>query len=864
MAGAFVCASLLFTACSNAADGGIPAQAVSGGGTGEPGGAGDSGGNGGGGSGDGNGGGNASFVPPAIEMKTGPEINALLNELDFTHCVSVEPSKTLPKYSLLQGAKILSKNMTQEDCLSAYATGQIPGACIAWKDGTVIYYYAYGYTDRGNKIPLNADSSKMFQSGTQNIPLSQIDISGFDTKHVENANFMFERMGGLTSLDLTGFDASSLTSAWCMFSACNHLKRIYVSAGTDWRASGKITNSKDMFAGCWALTGGKGSGVYSSEASFLLDYAHIDGGEEDRGYFTDAKQKPVLQRIEVDASADSVKKEYFTGDAADASNVKVTAYYLDSDGAETSEVVSSGFTAELDSSTAGQKDVTVTYRKDGVAKTATYTVNVTLGCVVTVKHMFENLADSNYATLEETSAGVAAGTTYTPAAIAYDSDIFTLETSLSPVTINENKTIEVKYKRSLCAIAFTAVSKDGTNLQFDSSFKSQIEAIPGVSKVTVQTLSDAASPKLSITAKSGTNLAKLNDANFVKVKGYRRDASAAIQTTYSESSNKDANGYAKVMKPSLNGMEWKITWRLPTINMETGNSFYAILWELGANNDVSFFVPSKTPPQKNVAAADKRQISLNYSSDGSQQMEVLAYAWRFYNKSNGMYYIYYYAECGNDAEGYPKIPISNVAAMFNQCSSLQYIDLSGFDIKGPTSMESMFRDCKRLTQVKFGKVDTSKVETMKEMFCNCENLEKFEYPNFVTAACKNLSLMFYNCSSPKNIVIDMSNWNTSSVTTMSNMFAKSYAGTLDISSFDMGNITDVSGMFGQCPRLTTIYVAPGTDWSAKSWKSDGMFDYCLNLSGKPSGRKYSDGTGVTTDVDKSYAKVTGGYFTAKN
>lgn len=830
MSSALLCATLFFS-CANAAGGG-----GSSGGTGD--------------------GGNAPFVPPAIEMKTGPEIQTELQKIGFSTATQFISSKTAPDLSILSDSSkvvLLSKGYSLDEYVQKFWNGEKPSACIAWNINNVIFYYAYGYTDKGNKIPLNADSSNMFYEGKENKALTQIDLGCFDTGKVTNMSGMFRELTKIETLDLTGFNVKNVTDTSYMFYKCSLIKYIYVKSGTDWSADASVTNSECMFGFSMYLHGGTGK-------EMKIEGAHSTAYGDPK--FTDVNKKPVLDRIEVNAT--NAKKTYFTGETADSSGLVVTAYYKDGAGKENNETVASGYEASLDSSAAGEKNVTVSFTKDGVTKTATYTVTVSAGYVVTVKHMFENLSDSNYTLMQEEKKGFASGASYTPAAIAYDSDIFTLEESLSPVVVNENKTIEVKYKRSLCGISFTAVTRDGTNLQFDSSYKSQIEAIPGVSNVTVQTLSAATSPELRITAKTGTNLAKLTDANFVKVKGYRRDTSAAIQTSYSESANKDANGYAKVMKPSLNGMEWKITWRLPTINMKTGNSFYADLWDLGAKKDAVRFLPSKTPPAASIAAADKRQISLNYSSDGSQQMEVLAYAWRFYNKSNGMYYIYYYAECGNDAEGYPKIPISNVANMFNQCSSLQYIDLSGFDIKGPTSMESMFRDCKRLTQVKFGKVDTSKVETMKEMFCNCENLEKFECPNFVTSACKNLSLMFYNCSSPKNIVIDMSNWNTSNVTTMSNMFAKSYAKTLDISKFDMGKITDVLGMFGQCPQLQTIYVAPGTDWSKKSWQSTDMFNYCLNLSGKPNGRKYSDGSGVTTDVDKSYAKVTGGFFTAKN
>ena len=87
---------------------------------------------------------------------------------------------------------------------------------------------------------------------------------------------------------------------------------------------------------------------------------------------------------------------------------------------------------------------------------------------------------------------------------------------------------------------------------------------------------------------------------------------------------------------------------------------------------------------------------------------------------------------------------------------------------------------------------------------------------------------------------------------------------MDLSKFDNRIVTNMSNMFNYCSKLTTIYVAPSSDWASSEvlTSSSNMFNDCKKLIG---------GAGTVYDsqkIDKTYARVDGGtdspgYFTVK-
>ena len=114
--------------------------------------------------------------------------------------------------------------------------------------------------------------------------LTSLDLSGFNTANVTHMDAMFYYCSGLSSLDLSGFNTANVTDMSFMFYDCSNLSTIYT--GNDWNTD-RVTSSDHMFTGCTSLIGGMGTTYDKNHVD--AEYAHIDGGPENPGYFTAAQ-----------------------------------------------------------------------------------------------------------------------------------------------------------------------------------------------------------------------------------------------------------------------------------------------------------------------------------------------------------------------------------------------------------------------------------------------------------------------------------------------------------------------------------------------------------------------------------------------
>ena len=111
--------------------------------------------------------------------------------------------------------------------------------------------------------------------------LTSLDVTGFKTDKVTDMSNMFRDCSSLTSLDVTGFRTDNVKDMYCMFQDSSGLKTIY--AGEGW-STAEVTAGKDMFKGCTSLVGGTGTRYDESHTGY--NYARIDGGASNPGYFT--------------------------------------------------------------------------------------------------------------------------------------------------------------------------------------------------------------------------------------------------------------------------------------------------------------------------------------------------------------------------------------------------------------------------------------------------------------------------------------------------------------------------------------------------------------------------------------------------
>ncbi len=150
--------------------------------------------------------------------------------------------------------------------------------------------------------------------------------------------------------------------------------------------------------------------------------------------------------------------------------------------------------------------------------------------------------------------------------------------------------------------------------------------------------------------------------------------------------------------------------------------------------------------------------------------------------------------------------VTNMGSMFNRCSSLTQLDVSGFDTRNVTYMACMFSCCFDLTQLDVSGFDTGNVTNMAYMFGYCSDLTQLDVSGFDTGNVTDMGGMFSGCSSLTQL--DVSGFDTGSVTRMGWMFSYCSSLTqLDVSGFDTKNVEHFLGVFDNCPAVTKADVA---------------------------------------------------------
>ena len=186
-------------------------------------------------------------------------------------------------------------------------------------------------------------------------------------------------------------------------------------------------------------------------------------------------------------------------------------------------------------------------------------------------------------------------------------------------------------------------------------------------------------------------------------------------------------------------------------------------------------------------------------------------------------------------------PIVSMSRMFAN-SNATLVDLSSFNTSNVTNMSGMFYNTKIVTKLyddglsfnenKFNLVninnspnnykimplstlpitngildlsnfDTSSVTDMSGMFSDIR-VVNLDLSSFNTGNVTNMSSMFYNS---KVTSLDLSSFDTKNVTNMSSMFSWSDATSIDLSNFDTSNVTSVDSMFCGAACVDTIDIS---------------------------------------------------------
>ena len=214
-----------------------------------------------------------------------------------------------------------------------------------------------------------------------------------------------------------------------------------------------------------------------------------------------------------------------------------------------------------------------------------------------------------------------------------------------------------------------------------------------------------------------------------------------------------------------------------------------------------------------------------------------------------------------DLSGFNTSKVTNMTSMFNSCAVLENLDLSNFNTSNVTNMQYMFYGMSKLKSINLSSFDTSNVITMSNMFNGNGALPSLDLSSFDTSKVTNMSCMFRHLSKVETVILSES-FITSKVTTMSFMFQNNKnLIELDLSNFNTSEVTDMTNMLSGCTKLKTIY-ASDNFITTKVTSSVSMFINSPNIVGG-AGTKYN-----SSYLDKTYARIdegetNPGYFTKK-
>lgn len=176
--------------------------------------------------------------------------------------------------------------------------------------------------------------------------------------------------------------------------------------------------------------------------------------------------------------------------------------------------------------------------------------------------------------------------------------------------------------------------------------------------------------------------------------------------------------------------------------------------------------------------------------------------------------------------------VTTMKSMFQSCERLTSLNLSGWDTRNVETLDIFARGCKSLMSLDLSHFNTSKVTSMKEAF-SWSRYETLDLSGWDTGNVTTMWCMFIGCNwlksinfggwdtrkvtdfdcfiaasgdhTPELVSVDMSSFNTPSVTNFNYMFgARTTLEEIHFGVLDFASATDVSNMFHACRALTTF------------------------------------------------------------
>ena len=166
-----------------------------------------------------------------------------------------------------------------------------------------------------------------------------------------------------------------------------------------------------------------------------------------------------------------------------------------------------------------------------------------------------------------------------------------------------------------------------------------------------------------------------------------------------------------------------------------------------------------------------------------------------------------------DLSGY-SLGVSNIAPVFEGCSSLTSLDLSPLDVSKVTNASYMFKDCSSLTAIDLSLFEGIKLTQARSMFEGCSSLTSLDLSPLKKSQPADSRSMFKDCSSLASLDVSPLD-----VSHLHYAPARMFQGCSSLTSLDLSSF-DLSGSCG----------AAAAQWSAFTKVLTAMFKDCSSLT----------------------------------
>jgi len=660
--------------------------------------------------------------------------------------------------------------------------------------------------------------------------LTSLDVSGFNTANVTDMGAMFSRCSSLTSLDLSGFNTANVTDMRSMFYGCSGLTSLDLSGfNTD-----NVTNMGAMFMGCSGLTSLDVSGFNTANVTGMSQMFLGCSGltSLDVSGFNTANVTAMSWMFSGCSGLTSLDVSGFN-----TANVTDMGYMfrgcsgltsLDLSGFNTANVTDmgamfqgcSGLTS-LDVSGFNTANVT---NMRGVFYGCSGLTTIYVG----EEWSTEKVTDSSYMFSGCTALVGGMGT-------VYDADhVDAAYAHIDGGTANPGYLTSVdapsSYTVTLKAVGNGTVKT--ADITVANGGEQDIAVAPGAS-LTLAFTPDAGYRLENVTV-DDTDVTSQVTADSTGVSYYTLMSVYAAHTVTATFVNDTKEAYAVLSADGLT-----VTFYYDSKKAERGGK------DINVYNVSSSAYSSATTAVIDASFADYYPTSTSYwfkACSNLTSIEGMANL----KTDNVTSMVSMFDGCSGltslDVSGFNTANVTSMYGVFSSCSGLTSLDVSGFNTANVTIMFGMFSGCSGLTSLDLSGFNTDNVTSMRAMFRGCSGLTNLDVSGFNTANVTDMGVMFDGCSGLTNL--DLSSFNTANVTGMGYMFyGCSGLTSLDLSSFNTANVTSMNSMFSGCSNLTIIYVGEG--WNTeKVTESTEMFTGCTALVG-----------GAWTAYDNSYVEA---------